>query len=137
MLPRCRRTFRLEPAQPRATLDARRALADRLGYGNRDLSDELRPRFRDGASPARRHRRRDERIERYGAGHLDIDDAGSGRDARPADRAGEFYSWRHKAAAGAVHGGSMTMASVGSAVQAACRKAREDALARGGDKDVI
>lgn len=30
------------------------------------------------------------------------------------------------------HGGSMTMASVGSAVQAACRKAREDALARGG-----
>ncbi|MPY74579.1 MAG: molybdopterin-dependent oxidoreductase [Alphaproteobacteria bacterium] len=31
-----------------------------------------------------------------------------------------------------VHGGSITMASVGSAVQAACRKAREDALARGG-----
>jgi xanthine dehydrogenase YagR molybdenum-binding subunit len=31
-----------------------------------------------------------------------------------------------------VHGGSLTMASVGSAVQAACRKAREDALARGG-----
>jgi xanthine dehydrogenase YagR molybdenum-binding subunit len=35
-----------------------------------------------------------------------------------------------------VHGGSMTMASVGSAVQAACRKAREDALARGGTKDL-
>jgi xanthine dehydrogenase YagR molybdenum-binding subunit len=31
-----------------------------------------------------------------------------------------------------VHGGSMTVASVGSAVQAACRKAREDALARAG-----
>ena len=31
-----------------------------------------------------------------------------------------------------MHGGSMTMASVGSAVQAACRKVREDALARGG-----
>ena len=31
-----------------------------------------------------------------------------------------------------VHGGSLTMASVGSAVQAACQKAREDALARGG-----
>ena len=30
----------------------------------------------------------------------------------------------------------MTMASVGSAVQAACRKAREDALARGGGNDV-
>ena len=29
-----------------------------------------------------------------------------------------------------VHGGSMTMASVGSAVQAACRKAREEILAR-------
>ncbi|MCF6101654.1 xanthine dehydrogenase family protein molybdopterin-binding subunit [Mesorhizobium muleiense] len=29
-----------------------------------------------------------------------------------------------------IHGGSMTMASVGSAVQAACRKVREDALAR-------
>src|SRR5206468_1735482 len=35
-----------------------------------------------------------------------------------------------------VHGGSMTMASVGSAVQAACRKAREDALARGGGSDL-
>jgi xanthine dehydrogenase YagR molybdenum-binding subunit len=34
------------------------------------------------------------------------------------------------------HGGSMTMASVGSAVQAACRKAREDAVARGGANDV-
>src|SRR5204863_8557304 len=35
-----------------------------------------------------------------------------------------------------VHGGSLTMASVGSAVQAACRKAREDALARGGGGDL-
>jgi xanthine dehydrogenase YagR molybdenum-binding subunit len=35
-----------------------------------------------------------------------------------------------------VHGGSMTMASVGSAVQAACRKAREDALARAGTEDL-
>jgi xanthine dehydrogenase YagR molybdenum-binding subunit len=35
-----------------------------------------------------------------------------------------------------VHGGSMTMASVGSAVQAACRRAREDALARGGGNDL-
>jgi xanthine dehydrogenase YagR molybdenum-binding subunit len=35
-----------------------------------------------------------------------------------------------------VHGGSMTMASVGSAVLAACRKAREDALARGGANDL-
>src|SRR5437764_10589264 len=35
-----------------------------------------------------------------------------------------------------VHGGSMTMASVGSAVQAACRKAREDALARSGGNDL-
>src|SRR5439155_19508400 len=35
-----------------------------------------------------------------------------------------------------VHGGSMTMASVGSAVQAACRKAREDALARAGANDL-
>jgi xanthine dehydrogenase YagR molybdenum-binding subunit len=35
-----------------------------------------------------------------------------------------------------VHGGSMTVASVGSAVLAACRKAREDALARGGANDL-
>jgi xanthine dehydrogenase YagR molybdenum-binding subunit len=35
-----------------------------------------------------------------------------------------------------VHGGSMTMASVGSAVQAACRKTREDGLARGGGNDL-
>jgi xanthine dehydrogenase YagR molybdenum-binding subunit len=33
------------------------------------------------------------------------------------------------------HGGSMTMASVGSAVQAACRKVRDGALARGGGGD--
>src|ERR671930_1080548 len=36
-----------------------------------------------------------------------------------------------------VHGGSMTMASVGSAVQEACRIAREDALERGGGDDLI
>jgi xanthine dehydrogenase YagR molybdenum-binding subunit len=35
-----------------------------------------------------------------------------------------------------IHGGSMTMASVGSAVQAACRKAREEAIARGGANDL-
>jgi xanthine dehydrogenase YagR molybdenum-binding subunit len=35
-----------------------------------------------------------------------------------------------------VHGGSMTMASVGSAVQAACRSARDDALKRGGVNDL-
>lgn len=35
-----------------------------------------------------------------------------------------------------VHGGSMTMASVGSAVEAACRRVREDALARGGGNDL-
>lgn len=35
-----------------------------------------------------------------------------------------------------VHGGSMTMASVGSAVQAACRKAREEILARSGGNDI-
>jgi xanthine dehydrogenase YagR molybdenum-binding subunit len=35
-----------------------------------------------------------------------------------------------------VHGGSLTMASVGSAVQAACRRAREDALSRGGANDL-
>src|SRR5439155_3415920 len=35
-----------------------------------------------------------------------------------------------------VHGGSMTMASVGSAVQAVCRMAREDALARAGGNDL-
>jgi xanthine dehydrogenase YagR molybdenum-binding subunit len=35
-----------------------------------------------------------------------------------------------------VHGGSLTMASVGSAVQAACLQAREDALAGGGSNDL-
>src|SRR5256885_4366594 len=34
------------------------------------------------------------------------------------------------------HGAPLTMASVGSAVQAACRKAREEALARGGGSDL-
>jgi xanthine dehydrogenase YagR molybdenum-binding subunit len=36
-----------------------------------------------------------------------------------------------------VHGGSMTMASVGSAVQAACRRVREDAIARSGANDLL
>jgi xanthine dehydrogenase YagR molybdenum-binding subunit len=36
-----------------------------------------------------------------------------------------------------VHGGSMTMASVGSAVQAACRKARDEAPAKGGANDLL
>jgi xanthine dehydrogenase YagR molybdenum-binding subunit len=36
-----------------------------------------------------------------------------------------------------VHGGSMTMASVGSAVQAACRKVREDLLERTGTDNLI
>jgi xanthine dehydrogenase YagR molybdenum-binding subunit len=35
-----------------------------------------------------------------------------------------------------VHGGSLTMASVGSAVQAACRRAREDALRQAGASDL-
>src|ERR687884_994370 len=34
------------------------------------------------------------------------------------------------------HGGSMTMASVGSAVQAACRKVRAEALKRAGSDDL-
>ena len=36
----------------------------------------------------------------------------------------------------AIHGGSITMASVGSAVQAACRQARDEALQRGGANDL-
>jgi CO/xanthine dehydrogenase Mo-binding subunit len=35
-----------------------------------------------------------------------------------------------------VHGGSITMASVGSAVQAACRRARKDALAQAAANDL-
>ncbi|RUX42737.1 xanthine dehydrogenase family protein molybdopterin-binding subunit, partial [Mesorhizobium sp. M4A.F.Ca.ET.050.02.1.1] len=35
------------------------------------------------------------------------------------------------------HGGSMTMASVGSAVQAACRKVRDEALNRAGVSDIL
>ena len=101
MLPDRRRALRLEPAQPRAALDARRPLADRLGHGDRHLPDELRTGLRDGAPPARRHRRSDERGERHGAGHLDVDDAGRGRDTRPADRAGEVHARRHAAAEGA------------------------------------
>ena len=36
-----------------------------------------------------------------------------------------------------IHGGSMTMASVGSAVQSACRRVRDDAIARGGANDLV
>src|SRR3546814_8310874 len=82
MLPRRRRALRLEPAQPRAALDARRAVADRLGHGDGDLSNELRTRLSDGASPARRYRRGGKRGERHGSGHLDVDDAGRSRRLR-------------------------------------------------------
>ena len=59
------------------------------------------PASAQGASPARWHRRGDERGERHGAGHLDVDDAGGGRGARPADRAGQVHPRRHPAAQGA------------------------------------
>ena len=45
----------------RAALDARWPLADRLGHGDRHLSDELRAGLGDGPAPAGRHRRGDER----------------------------------------------------------------------------
>ena len=67
-----------EPPRPRATLDARRPLADRLGHGERHLPDELRTCIGDGPATAGRHRRGDERGERHGAGHLDIHDPGCG-----------------------------------------------------------
>src|SRR5439155_17968014 len=67
MLPGRRRALRLEPAQLEAALDARWALADWLGDGERHLPDELRTRLRHGASPARWHRRGDERGQRHGA----------------------------------------------------------------------
>src|SRR5207253_11372154 len=88
MLPGRRRALRLDPAQLAAALDARWALADWLGDGERHLPDELRTCIGQGASPARWHRRGDERCERHEAGHLDVDDAGRRRDARPSDRAG-------------------------------------------------
>ena len=95
------RALRLEPAQPRAALDARRPLAHRLGHGDRHLPDELRTGHGDGAAPARRHRRSDERIERHGPGHLDVHDAGGSRGTRPADRTGEVHARRHAASEGA------------------------------------
>src|SRR5437588_10541578 len=101
MLPARRRALWLEPARLEAALDARWAVANRVGDGERHLSDELRTRLRHGASPARWHRRGDERGERHGAGYLDIDDAGRRRDARPSDRAGEIHARRHSAPEGA------------------------------------
>ena len=94
----CRRTLRLEPAGPRAALDARRALADRLGHGERHLPNEFRARVSDRASPAGRYGGSGERGERHGAGHLDLNDAGGGRCSRPSDRPGEVQSRRQPAA---------------------------------------
>ena len=53
MLSRRRRALRLEPAQPRAALDARWTLADRLGHGERHVPDELRARLGHGAPACR------------------------------------------------------------------------------------
>src|SRR5439155_511073 len=82
-LPGGGRAFWLEPAQSQTALDARRALADRLGHGERHLSNEPRTRFRKGTPPPRWHRGGHERGERHGAGHLDVDDAGGGCSPRP------------------------------------------------------
>src|SRR5947209_4542893 len=101
MLPGRGRALRLEQAQLATALYARWALADRLGHGERHLSRVSRTRLGYGASLAGRHRRGDERFERHGAGHLDVDDAGGGRDSRPADRAGEVPARRYPAAEGA------------------------------------
>ena len=114
--------FKKLPFSSRSTRECYRAAAERFGWSRRNpeprsmrdgrwligwgmatatYPDELRTGLGHGAAPAGRHRRGDERGERHGAGHLDVDDAGGGRDARPADRAGEVHARRHAAAEGA------------------------------------
>src|SRR5271165_99671 len=98
MLPRGRRAVRLEPPQPRAALDARRPLAARVGDGDGNVPNELRTRLCNGATPARWERRGHERGKRYGAGHVDVNDAGCSRCPWLADRAGELRAWRQPVA---------------------------------------
>src|SRR5207302_310895 len=57
VLPRGCGALRVEPPQSYSALDARWALADRLGHGECHLPDELRARLGYGASAARWHRR--------------------------------------------------------------------------------
>jgi xanthine dehydrogenase YagR molybdenum-binding subunit len=107
MLPHRRRALRLEPAQSGAALHARWPVANRLGHGERNVSDELQTRVRPCASPARRHRGGGERVERHRHGYLDIDDAGGGRGARSADGARDVHARRYAiaedTAAGRLH----------------------------------
>ena len=114
--------FEKLPFSSRSTRECYRAAAERFGWSRRNPEPRsmrdgrwligwgmatatypmnYAPASASGASLARRHRRGDERGERHGAGHLDVDDAGGGRDSRPADRAGEVHPRRHPAAEGA------------------------------------
>ena len=101
MLSRGGGAFWLEPPQSRAAVDAGRRCIDRLGHGCRNVSCELWVRIRVGAAVARWSCRSRERRERYGPGHMDVDDAGGSRDAGLADRSRDVYSGRFAVAADA------------------------------------
>ena len=111
--------FKKLPFSSRSTRECYRAAAERFGWSRRNPEPRsmrdgrwligwgmatatypmnYAPASAHGASVAGRHRRGDERGERHGAGHLDVDDAGRGRDARPSHRAGEVHARRHAAA---------------------------------------
>ena len=70
------RALRVEPPQPQARLDAGREVANRLGHGDSQLSNELRTCVGSRAPASGRLGRGDERGQRHGARDVDLDDAG-------------------------------------------------------------
>src|SRR5947208_6396572 len=136
MLPGRRRPLRLEPPQPRAALDAGWPL---IGWGKATATYPM------NYAPASAMVRLlpDATAEVTSASS----DMGPGTWTSMTQVAAETLGLpieRVKFSLGdtrlpraPVHGGSMTMASVGSAVQAACRRAREDAIARSSANDLL
>ncbi len=116
-------------AEPRAM--RRRARAGRVRHGDRDLPRRPLPDLRVRDAVRGRDRHRALRHHRHGAGHLHLGDAGRGRRARPAGGTGAVRARRFDLPAAKEHGGSTTMASVGSAVQAACAALRSKLAALG------
>ena len=111
--------FKKLPFSSRSTRECYRVGAERFGWSRRNPEPRsmrdghwplgwgmamatypmnFAPVLSNGATPARWERRGHERGKRYGAGHVDVNDAGCSRCPWLADRAGELRAWRQPVA---------------------------------------
>ena len=121
-----RRDVRVGAAQSDAARRPRRRPADRhRAWPRRGYHTSRRPSDVYGAVERRRHRRRADRDQRHGTGHVHVDDAGGRRRARAAVERVRFALGDSQYPHAPSHSGSRTMASVGSAVFTAANMLRD------------